>query len=120
MIHAPSDETIDQIWRDLGEVVSRPRVAEVACEVARDFGDARITAYVPIFVRRATRERLLPEVAVQEGLAAEPASAGAVRHPHPATTWSAERVHGRMRLSRFFAPATRPTGGGMAATARQA
>jgi hypothetical protein len=62
MTYVPNDETIDRIWRDLREAVSRHRVAEVASRVAGDFAEARITAYVPIFVQRATRERLLPEI----------------------------------------------------------
>lgn len=63
MTYEASDELIEQIWSDMHKVVSRPRVAEVARQVAAGFTDAKITAFVPLFVRRFTRERLLPEVA---------------------------------------------------------
>lgn len=62
MAYQVSDEVIDQIWNDLGAEVSRPRVAEVANDVASTFGDARITTYVPLFVRRLARDRLIPEI----------------------------------------------------------
>lgn len=56
-----SDEIIDLIWQDLAEQVARPRVAEVARDVAAEIGEVRITTYLPLFVRRLSVERLLPE-----------------------------------------------------------
>ena len=63
MHYEASDELIELIWHDLHESISRRRIAEVAHRIAAGFADAKITAFIPIFVRRATCERLRPEVA---------------------------------------------------------
>lgn len=60
------DDIIDQIWRDLDQQVARPRVAEVALEIAANLGDARVPGYVPLFVRRLAYERLSREAAPQQ------------------------------------------------------
>ena len=70
MTYQASDEVIEQIWKDLHRSVPRYRVAEVAREVAAGFADAKVAAYIPLFVRRTTCERLLPEanaVAADQG-----------------------------------------------------
>ena len=61
MSYQVQEETIEQIWRDLGQQVEKPRVAAVAHEVAAGLADARITGYIPLFVRRLVCERLTPE-----------------------------------------------------------
>ncbi len=61
MQYEVGDEIVDQVWRDLEQLVARARVDEVARQVAADLGDATLTAYVPLFVRRIARERLLLE-----------------------------------------------------------
>lgn len=63
MTYEASDEVIEQIWSDMHKVISRPRVAEVARQIAAGYSGAKITAFIPLFVRRFTRERLLPEMA---------------------------------------------------------
>lgn len=63
MICEASEEVIEQIWSDMHHGISRGRVAEVARQVAAGLGDAKITAFIPLSVRRFTRERLLPEMA---------------------------------------------------------
>ena len=63
MSYEASDELIELIWHDLHESISRRRIAEVAHRIAAGFADASVTAFIPIFVRRATCERLRPEVA---------------------------------------------------------
>jgi hypothetical protein len=55
------EDVIDQIWRDLGQQVARPRVVEVAQEIAAELDDARVPSYVPLFVRRLACERLSQE-----------------------------------------------------------
>jgi len=64
MTYEASEEVIELIWSDMHKVIPRWRVAEVARQVASGFADAKITAFIPLFVRRFTRERLLPEMAV--------------------------------------------------------
>ena len=61
MAYQASDEMIEQIWQDLHRLIPRSRVAEVARQVAAGFADAKVAAYIPLFVRRATCERLLPK-----------------------------------------------------------
>jgi hypothetical protein len=56
------DQLVDEIWKDLGGRVERARVDAVAREVEREFGDARVTTFIPIFIRRLTRERLTVEM----------------------------------------------------------
>ncbi len=63
MTYEASDELIEQIWCDMHQVIPRRRITEVARQVAAGFVDAKITAFIPLFVRRFTRERLLPEMA---------------------------------------------------------
>ena len=63
MAYQASDELIELIWHDLHELISRRRVADVAHRIAAGFADARVTAFIPIFVRRATGEWLRHEVA---------------------------------------------------------
>ena len=52
------EETIDQVWHDVDCSVDRSRVADVVREVCADLDDARVTAYVALFVRRFACERL--------------------------------------------------------------
>jgi len=52
------DSLIEQIWQDLGGQVSRERIRQIAAEAAAEFRTATVTAFVPIFVRRRTREKL--------------------------------------------------------------
>ena len=61
MTYQASDELIEQICQDLHRLVPRHRVAEVAREVAAGFSDAKVAAYIPLFVRRATCDRLRPK-----------------------------------------------------------
>lgn len=61
MPYQTSDEIVDLIWQDLERQVERPRVAEVANTVAAEIGEVQITTYFPLFVRRLSVERLLPE-----------------------------------------------------------
>jgi hypothetical protein len=73
MAYVASDELIELIWHDLHRLIPRRRVAEVAYRIAAGFADARITAFIPIFVRRATRDGLLPEAAAAAGANADQA-----------------------------------------------
>jgi hypothetical protein len=51
------NQMTEQIWRELGGKVSRETVQQVVSDVTPRYHDARILAYVPIFVRRdALRE----------------------------------------------------------------
>lgn len=52
------DAIVDAIWSDLGGRIDRERVRETALLVAQDFTDATVTAFVPLFIRRRTFERL--------------------------------------------------------------
>jgi hypothetical protein len=52
------DSFIEQIWHDLGGQVTRERIHQIAAEAAAEFRTATVTAFVPIFVRRRTREKL--------------------------------------------------------------
>ena len=76
MAYEASDKLIELIWHDLHKLISRRRVADVTHRIAAGFADARVTAFIPIFVRRATWDWLLPEVA-----AAAAGSAAMARAP---------------------------------------
>ena len=53
---------IEQIWKDLGGTASRSDVRSVVIEVAPRYTDARIFTYVPIFMSKEVRSRLLGSV----------------------------------------------------------
>ncbi len=52
------DGLAEQIQQDLGTQVPIARIRQVIREVASQFHDATVTMYLPIFIRRLTRERL--------------------------------------------------------------
>ena len=52
------ESLVEQIWADLGGQVSRLAIRHKVADVVPAFQDARITTYVPIFVRRRTVEQL--------------------------------------------------------------
>jgi hypothetical protein len=52
------DSLIEQIWQDLGGQVSRERIRQIAAEAAAEFRTATVTAFVPVFVRRRTLNKL--------------------------------------------------------------
>ena len=53
-----SDELIQQIWVNLAGQVTRERIYQTATEVASEFQNAKVTAFLPILIRRQTLERL--------------------------------------------------------------
>lgn len=57
------DETIvEGIWNDLDGQIDRDQVREVAFDVAHEFTNATVTAFIPLFIRRRAYERLKPLV----------------------------------------------------------
>jgi len=52
------DDLVDVIWRELGGRDDREQIWRTACGVAKRNYDASITAYIPIFIRRFTKELL--------------------------------------------------------------
>ena len=52
------ESLVEQIWTDLGGQVNRLAIRHQVADVVPAFQDARITTYVPIFVRRRTVEQL--------------------------------------------------------------
>ena len=53
---------IEQILKDLGGTASRSDIRSVVIDVAPRYADARIFTYVPIFMRKEVRRRLLGSV----------------------------------------------------------
>jgi hypothetical protein len=53
---------IEQIWKDLGDTASRSHIRSVVIEIAPRYTDARILTYVPIFLGKEVRRRLLGSV----------------------------------------------------------
>jgi hypothetical protein len=56
--HLVDDSLIEQIWQDLGGQVPRERIRQIAAEAAAEFRTATVTAFVPVFVRRRTLNKL--------------------------------------------------------------
>ena len=50
---------IEQIWKDLEDTASRSDIRSVLIEIAPRYADARIFTYVPIFMGKEVRRRLL-------------------------------------------------------------
>jgi len=53
---------IEQIWKDLAGTASRADIRSLVIDVAPRYADARIFTYVPIFMRKEVRRRLLGNV----------------------------------------------------------
>jgi hypothetical protein len=53
---------IEQILKDLGGTASRSKIRRCVIEIAPRYADARIFTYVPIFMRKEVRRRLLGSV----------------------------------------------------------
>jgi hypothetical protein len=60
------ESVVEGIWRDLDGQVTHEQIRQAASEVASEFQDATITAFVPIFIRRLTREKLRSKAENQE------------------------------------------------------
>ena len=53
---------IEQIWKDLRGRASRSDIRGVVIEVALRYADARVFTYVPIFMGKEVRRRLLGSI----------------------------------------------------------
>jgi len=53
---------IEQIWKDLAGTASRSDIRSMVIEVAPRYADAHIFTYVPIFMGKEERRRLLGSV----------------------------------------------------------
>jgi|GEM_PF-2977108 hypothetical protein len=53
---------IEQIWTELGGRASRSDIRRVVIEVSPRYEDARIMTYVPIFLGKEVRRRLLGSI----------------------------------------------------------
>lgn len=49
---------IESIWKDLGGKVPPEEIQQAVADVSSEFQDARITQFVPIFVRRRAIDQL--------------------------------------------------------------
>jgi len=52
------DGLIEEIWQDLDGLISHEQIRRAAYEVAARYQDAKISTFIPIFIRRNTKERL--------------------------------------------------------------
>ena len=50
------ESLIEAIWQDLDGLVTRGEIQRVAREIAETFRGATITTFIPLFIRRRTRE----------------------------------------------------------------
>ena len=57
--HFDLEAIIEQIWMDLGGTASRSDIRSVVIEVSPRYADARILTYVPIFMGKEVRRRLV-------------------------------------------------------------
>lgn len=56
------DEVVEQLCLELEGRIPRERIRRISEEVAAQFCNATVTAYIPLLVRRLTRERLRREI----------------------------------------------------------
>lgn len=52
------ESLIEAIWQDLDGLVTRGEIQHVAHEISETFRGATITTFIPLFIRRRTRETL--------------------------------------------------------------
>lgn len=53
------DNVLERIRQDLDGQFTVEKIREVSFEVAQEFQDAVVTAFLPIFIYRRTREKLM-------------------------------------------------------------
>jgi hypothetical protein len=58
MIDYADDSLVEKLWNELNGQVSRQQITLAVREIAAQFQDARVTTFVPIFVRRRALEQL--------------------------------------------------------------
>jgi hypothetical protein len=63
------DDLLQQIWHDVDEKVSLARVGEVAFQFADKYREATVTAFIPLLIRRMTKERLQAEIVQHNAVA---------------------------------------------------
>lgn len=52
------EHLVEAVWQDLDKQVSREQIRRVVAEIALEFQDATVTAFVPIFVHRRAVDQL--------------------------------------------------------------
>jgi len=52
------DGLIDEIWNDLGGIISQEVIREVVNEIVAEFQDATVRSFIPILLQREVRERM--------------------------------------------------------------
>ena len=57
--HFDLEAIIEQVWKDLGGTASRSDIRSVVIEVSPRYADARIMTYVPIFMGKEVRKRMV-------------------------------------------------------------
>jgi hypothetical protein len=58
MMDYVDDSVVDKLWHDLDGQVTRQQIARAVAEIAARFEDAKVTAFVPIFVHRRALKQL--------------------------------------------------------------
>ena len=56
-----ASDLVERVRRATGQSYSIERITQVAREVAQQFQDARVTAFLPVLIERKTSERLKAE-----------------------------------------------------------
>ena len=51
------DGLVEEIWQDLDGRISHEQIRQTADEVAARYHDAKISTFIPIFIRRRIKER---------------------------------------------------------------
>ena len=65
-IYQPDEALVDLIWHDLGGQILVDQIRQTALEIAAEYQDATVTAYIPILIWRQVLERLRPGHAAAE------------------------------------------------------
>lgn len=53
-----NNSIIEKVWQDLDGQLSREQIGSLVAEIALEFQDATVKAFVPIFIHREAVERL--------------------------------------------------------------
>ena len=58
MMNNENDSIIDKVWQDLDGQLSREQISRTVTEISLEYQNARVKAFVPIFVHRQAVEQL--------------------------------------------------------------
>ncbi len=68
MMNNENDSIIEKVWQDLDGQLSREQIGQTVTEIALEYRDATVQAFVPIFIHRQAVERFKRQLNEKESI----------------------------------------------------